>query len=97
MVIADEPQRWGMTDDQFAQAAAERKASAALILAVLGVILVPILCSALAVVFGIQASRALTSFPAANGGGRALAAIYVGAAGLILAAVGIVLRSQGVI
>jgi hypothetical protein len=79
-----------MDDSQAMEATAERKAIAALGLALVGILVLPMIASALAVVFGRQARRIIRSHPGARGGGQALTAMVLGWTELALGAVGAV-------
>ena len=75
-----------MSDRELEIAAAQRKATAALILSICGVVLVPVLCSVMGILFGLQAHRRLKAYPEATGGGQALAAIGLGVAMIVTVA-----------
>src|SRR3712207_1271237 len=75
---------------------AMRKATSALILGVLGITLVPVLCSIFALVFGYQARRRIDAHPGWGGIGSALAAIILGWIGVGLGAIGVVALLLGV-
>lgn len=59
------------------------KATAALILGIVGLIVLPIVCSTLAIIFGALAMGDTSKDPALTGRGRAIAGIILGVVGLI--------------
>jgi Domain of unknown function (DUF4190) len=67
------------------------KAIAALVLGIAGVLVVPVICSILAIVLGRQAKREIDADPRLGGEGMATAGTVLGIIGLCLFAVGVFL------
>jgi Domain of unknown function (DUF4190)/zinc-ribbon domain len=67
------------------------KAIAALVLGIAGVLVVPVICSVLAIVLGRQAKREINADPRLSGDGLATAGTVLGIVGLCLFAVGVFL------
>jgi hypothetical protein len=66
------------------------KAVAALVLGIAGLLIAPIVCSTLAIVFGVLARRDIDRRPALTGRGLATAGIVLGVLGLALGLVWLV-------
>jgi hypothetical protein len=66
------------------------KAVAALVLGIAGLLIAPIVCSTLAIVFGVLARRDIDQRPALTGRGLATAGIVLGVLGLALGLVWLV-------
>lgn len=67
------------------------KAIAALVLGIAGVLVVPVICSILAIVLGRQAKREINADPRLGGEGMAIAGTVLGVVGLCLFAVAVFL------
>ena len=63
------------------------RAIASLVLGVAGLIICPVICSVLAIVFGTQAKREIDRNPAVEGRGMAQAGFVLGIVGLVLTAI----------
>jgi hypothetical protein len=74
---------------QFAQAPAGQqrtpgKATAALVLGIIGIFILPIVCSTLAIIFGVQARNEIDRDPSLGGRGLATAGMVLGIVGIAL-------------
>jgi hypothetical protein len=66
------------------------KATASLVLGIVGLVICPVVCSVLAVVFGKQAKQEIAANPGMGGAGLAQAGVVLGWVGIALAALGAV-------
>ena len=80
-----------------AQAGTPGKAVASLVLGIVGIVICPLICSTLALIFGYQAKREIESRPGSPGGGLATAGIVLGWIGVVLGVLGVVLIVAGVV
>ena len=69
----------------------EGSATASLVLGIAGLVVCPLVCSILAVIFGNQAKRKIGSDPSLDGEGMAKAGVILGWVGIGLAALGIII------
>ena len=61
------------------------KATAAMVLGILGLVLFPVICSALAIIFGSLAMRQTSRDPELDGRGQAIAGLVMGIVGFLVA------------
>lgn len=66
------------------------KATASLVLGIVGLVICPLVCSVLAVVFGKQAKDQIAANPGMGGAGLAQAGVVLGWVGIVLSALGLV-------
>ena len=84
------PQQWGPPQQQWGggmppgSAGSNGKATAALVLGICGLVVCPLICSVLAIIFGKQAQSELALNPAQSGEGMAKAGFIMGVIGLAL-------------
>lgn len=83
-----------MATPQYAKVGTSGKAVASLILAIVGLFIFPIILSALAVIFGWLAVRDIDRNPALGGRGMAITGIVIGAIGLILGIVAVIMAAR---
>lgn len=60
------------------------KATAALVLGIIGIFILPIVCSTLAIIFGVQARNEIDADPSLGGRGMATAGMVLGIVGIAL-------------
>lgn len=68
----------------------EGSATASLVLGIAGLVVCPLVCSVLAVIFGNQAKRKIASDPSLDGEGMAKAGVILGWVGIGLAILGVI-------
>ena len=79
-----QPQQWGGQGMPPGSAGSNGKATAALVLGICGLVVCPLVCSVLAIIFGKQAQSEIALNPAQSGEGMAKAGFIMGVIGLAL-------------
>jgi len=68
----------------------EGTATASLVLGIAGIVFCPLICSVLAIIFGVQAKNKIRQDPSLQGAGMAQAGFILGIIGAVIAGIGII-------